>query len=140
MRTILARVLTHIPQPNQHSILYYGLYARRTRKPTGNKRQHTTDDEDNELDKAQRKTLRRRWANLIRRVFKTDPLICQNCGGKMRIISFITEPSVIGEDPGPSRKTQQPGPSSTILRDRPNVAPRLIHGATRGCPCAKASC
>ena len=38
---------------------------------------------------------RRRWANLIRRVFKTDPLICKNCGGKMRVVSFITEPSVI---------------------------------------------
>jgi hypothetical protein len=27
---------------------------------------------------------------LLRRVFKTDPLICKNCGGKMRIVSFIT--------------------------------------------------
>ena len=32
---------------------------------------------------------------MIRRVFKTDPLICKNCGGKMRVVSFITEPSVI---------------------------------------------
>jgi hypothetical protein len=32
---------------------------------------------------------------LIRRVFKTDPLICKKCGGKMRVVSFITEPSVI---------------------------------------------
>ena len=30
----LARVLIHIPQPNQHSILYYGHYARRRRKHT----------------------------------------------------------------------------------------------------------
>ena len=33
----LARVLIHIPQPNQHSILYYGHYARRTRKHTRKK-------------------------------------------------------------------------------------------------------
>ena len=89
----LARVLIHIPQPSQHSILYYGHYARRARKHTRKKR--PTADDDNELNATQRKTLRRRWANLIRRVFKTDPLICKNCGGKMRIVSFITEPSVI---------------------------------------------
>ena len=28
--------------------------------------------------------------NLIRHVFKTDPLICKKCGGKMRVVSFIT--------------------------------------------------
>ncbi len=32
---------------------------------------------------------------LDRRVFKTDPLICKNCGGKMRIVSFITDPGVV---------------------------------------------
>ena len=51
--------------------------------------------DDDELNATQRRTLRRRRANLIRRVFKTDPLICKNCGGKMRVVSFITEHSVI---------------------------------------------
>ena len=88
----LARVLIHIPQPNQHSILYYGHYARRSRQHTPKKRHAAHDDE---LNASQRKTLRRRSANLIRRVFKTDPLICKKCGGKMRVVSFITEPSVI---------------------------------------------
>ena len=86
-----ARMRT-IPQPNQHSILYYGRYARRRRKHTRKKRPPV---DDNELNASQRKTLRQRWANLIRRVFKTDPLICKNCGGQMRIVSFITEPGVI---------------------------------------------
>jgi hypothetical protein len=40
-------------------------------------------------------TLRRRWANLIRRVYETDPLVCPRCGAEMRVIGFITEPSVI---------------------------------------------
>ena len=60
---------------------------------TPEKKRPTEDDD--ELNATQRKTLRRRWANLIRRVFKTDPLICKNCGGRMRVVSFITEPSVI---------------------------------------------
>ena len=70
----LARVLIHIPQPNQHSISYYGHYARRRRKHARKKR----PADDDELNVTQRKTLRRRWANLIRRVFKTDPLIYKN--------------------------------------------------------------
>ena len=86
-----ARMRT-IPQPNQHSILYYGHYARRRRKHARKNRPAAVDDE---LNATRRKTLRRRWANLICRVFKTDPLICKKCGGKMRVVSFITEPGVI---------------------------------------------
>jgi len=32
---------------------------------------------------------RRRWAALIQRVFEVDPLECPECGGMMRVISFI---------------------------------------------------
>ena len=40
-------------------------------------------------------SLRRRWAELLRRVYEIDPLVCPRCGGEMRVISFITEPQVI---------------------------------------------
>jgi len=43
----------------------------------------------------ERAALRRRWANLIRRVYEVDPLVCPRCGAEMRVIGFITEPSVI---------------------------------------------
>ena len=33
---------------------------------------------------------------MIKRVFKTDPLLC-DCGGTFRILSFITEPTVIAK-------------------------------------------
>ena len=89
----LARVLIHVPEPNQHAILYYGVYARRGTRNSRNQQSPGPPHPD----ATDRKTLRKRWANLIRRVFKTDPLICKNCGGKMRIVSFITEPRVIGQ-------------------------------------------
>jgi len=44
---------------------------------------------------ADARALRRRWAQLIRRIFEVDPLICPRCGATMRIIAFITEPRVI---------------------------------------------
>ena len=42
-----------------------------------------------------RATLRRRWAELIRRVYEVDPLVCPRCGSEMRVIGFITQPALI---------------------------------------------
>jgi len=36
-----------------------------------------------------------RWAQLIRKVWAQDPLLCPDCGAQMRILSFITEPPVV---------------------------------------------
>ncbi len=36
-----------------------------------------------------------RWAELIKKVYAADPLLCQRCGGAMRIIAFIEQPEVI---------------------------------------------
>lgn len=47
------------------------------------------------LSPARRAALRRRWADLIRRVFEVDPLVCDRCGGQLRVIAFITQPRVI---------------------------------------------
>jgi hypothetical protein len=35
---------------------------------------------------------RRRWAELIRLVYRVDPLNCPRCGGEMRVIALIQEP------------------------------------------------
>ena len=35
------------------------------------------------------------WADMIRKVYEVDPLICPSCGGKMSIISFIEDHKVI---------------------------------------------
>jgi hypothetical protein len=38
---------------------------------------------------------RTQWAQLIRKVWQEDPLLCPRCAGSMRIISFITDQGVI---------------------------------------------
>jgi hypothetical protein len=38
---------------------------------------------------------RRTWARLLARVYGVDALACGRCGGRIRIISFITDPEVI---------------------------------------------
>ena len=35
------------------------------------------------------------WADMIRKVYEVDPLLCPSCGGRMRILSFIEEPKTI---------------------------------------------
>ncbi len=99
----IARVLTQIPEPREHNIHYFGIYASRSRalrkkcglelEPSpGNHGDARTDEP--EVTSQHRATLRKRWANLIRRVHKSDPLLC-SCGGNFRVISFIIEPRVI---------------------------------------------
>ena len=39
----------------------------------------------------ERAALRRRCANLIRRVYEVDPLVCPRCGSEMQVIGFITK-------------------------------------------------
>lgn len=98
----LARVITQIPEPKRHLLFYYGHYsnvARGQRKISPPSEQ--TDSSHNErqedeptLSPARKQALRRRWADLIRRVFELDPLLCP-CGGQLRVIAFITQPRVI---------------------------------------------
>ena len=41
------------------------------------------------------RTRRRRWAELLRRVFQVDVEGCPRCCGQARILAFVTEPAVI---------------------------------------------
>ena len=36
------------------------------------------------------------WAEMIRKVYEVDPLLCPACGGQMSIIAFIEDHKVIG--------------------------------------------
>jgi hypothetical protein len=39
--------------------------------------------------------VRKRWADLLRRVYEVDPLVCPRCASTMRVVGFITEPAQI---------------------------------------------
>ncbi|MGQ9671880.1 MAG: hypothetical protein ACUVV5_01965 [Candidatus Aminicenantales bacterium] len=34
------------------------------------------------------------WAEIIRKVYEVDPMVCPTCGGKMRVIAFLTDYAV----------------------------------------------
>ena len=35
------------------------------------------------------------WAEMIRKVYEVDPIICPRCGGRMKVVAFLTEPAVV---------------------------------------------
>ena len=99
----IARVLTQIPEPRKHGVHYFGAYASRSRvfRKKRGLTLHSLGDNDNSKSKAEpelspkkRAALRKSWAQLIKRVYQIDPLKC-DCGGTLRVISFITEHKVI---------------------------------------------
>ena len=40
------------------------------------------------------RALRRSWAQLIKRIYEVDPLVCPSCGGEMKVIAFIIDHDV----------------------------------------------
>jgi len=41
------------------------------------------------------RALRRSWAQLIKRIYEVDPLVCPSCGSEMKVIAFIVEHAVV---------------------------------------------
>ena len=90
----IARVLIHIPEPKKHLVHFYGTYANRVRSSTPSvcdSAQKQAEDEPS----PPRRALRKRWSELIYKIYEVDPLTCRQCGNQMKIVAFITEPAVI---------------------------------------------
>jgi hypothetical protein len=129
----LARLLMHIPHPRLHTVRYYGEYssvlrARRRAASEGfeaGRPQDAAADESDRLSSAERRRLRRGWAELIRRIYEVDPLTCR-CGARMRIVAFILDPQDITRilrhiDTEGTTHQRAPPPSSP-LASRPSLS------------------
>jgi hypothetical protein len=93
----VARVLMHVPELNKPYIHYYGIYSNRSQHKLRKDSTSAELTQNEDPPCVSNSKLRRRWANLIRRVYQSDPLLCPKCGSKMRILSFITQPRVISK-------------------------------------------
>jgi hypothetical protein len=89
----IARVTSHIPDKGQVMVRYYGLYGNAHR---GKIRKSVGDGKKiQEVEEETRKPPGKGWAQMIKKVYEVDPLICRECGADMRVISFITQYSVV---------------------------------------------
>ena len=89
----IARVTSHIPDKGQVTVRYYGLYANAHRGKV-REREHGLP-ELLIIEEENRKIPRRGWAEMIRKVYEVDPMLCPQCGGMMKVIAFLTDYSVV---------------------------------------------
>jgi hypothetical protein len=85
-------VTSHIPDKGQVMVRYYGLYANAHR---GNVRK--SEEAEHKLltiEEEGARIPRRGWAEMIRKVYEVDPLLCPQCGGTMKVIAFLTDSAV----------------------------------------------
>ena len=104
--------MMHVPDPRRHTIRYYGAYSslvraqRRREAPARTGTQQPDTPPPSAITapiNPDMRALRRRWAELLRRIYEVDPLVCPRGGARMRItgppvvlgVAFITEPRVI---------------------------------------------
>jgi hypothetical protein len=62
----------------------------------------------------------RGWAEMIKKVFEVDPLLCPACGGKMSIIAFIEDHKVIDKIIGHLKLTfmaERPPPPHVLQQE-----------------------
>jgi ribosomal protein S27E len=89
----IARVTSHIPEKGQVMVRYYGLYANahrgKVRKASG------IPAVLGMIEEELRPVASKGWAEMIRKVYEVDPLICPRCGGRMKIVAFLTEHAVV---------------------------------------------
>jgi len=97
----LARVIMHIPEPRRHLVRYYGWYSnaargRRRREEEsgcGGGSGHSSDQKRDDGPDA--RAMRRSWAQLIKRIYEVDPLVCPKCGSEMKVVAFIIDHAVV---------------------------------------------
>jgi hypothetical protein len=98
----VARWVDHVPERYETRVRYYGAYATRRRvwwrrrgvELVAAPRAEPTPPAP-AGDWAALRARRRRWAELLRRVFQVEVEVCPRCGGAMRIVAFVTEPAVV---------------------------------------------
>lgn len=92
------RIKPHIPDPGRHCQKFYAAYSDCTRISVASEERKGTvkpaaglpDRDDSDCSMQARTT----WARLIKKSFEADLLLCP-CGGRMRIVSFNTDPRVV---------------------------------------------
>lgn len=102
----IAAITQHIPEKSFQMVRYYGWYSNKSRGLRKKQGNLTPDDQSfaetaeaiKIIDVSEYKPRRipsKQWRDCIKKIYEADPLCCPNCGGEMKIISFITGQQVI---------------------------------------------
>jgi len=89
----IARTTSHIPDKGQVTVRYYGLYANAHRGKIREAGQAAAPLLI--MEEEFRPVPSKGWAEMIRKVYEVDPMVCPRCGGRMKVISFLTDYAVV---------------------------------------------
>jgi hypothetical protein len=89
----IARTTSHIPDKGQVTVRYYGLYANAHRGKV--KKASLAAAPLLIMEEELRPIPSKGWAEMIRKVYEVDPLVCINCGRTMKIVAFLTDHKVV---------------------------------------------
>ena len=89
----IARVTSHIPDKGQVTVRYYGLYANAHRGKI--RKAGLAAAPLLIMEEELRPIPSKGWAEMIRKVYEVDPLLCPQCGGQMKVIAFLTDYAVV---------------------------------------------
>ena len=91
----VAKLAALVPRPHKNLVLYHGVLAARSKlrsRVVAYRREAVVGCGESAL---QPRHQRRAWAELMRRAFGYDLLVCPNCGGKMVFLACILRRDVI---------------------------------------------
>ena len=99
------RLAAAMPKPRQHMIRFHGIFAPNAKHRADLKSLVPPPEQklalplQNEAPDPPQDTTappyRRRWAELLQRIFDHDVLKCPRCKGRMKIVQFVDDPLVI---------------------------------------------
>lgn len=102
----IARLAALVPPPRAHLTRFHGVFApnaalRAQLTPSGRGKRHATDaasvdvSANDEPRGPEEKRRSMTWAQRLKRVFTIDVTTCVHCGGAVRIVASIEEPTAI---------------------------------------------
>ena len=88
----LADFTQHIPPKGSHTIRYFGHYSNKSRGIRRKAKEAAKPPSQGDACVLPPARCSQTWAMLIKRVYEIDPMVCSQCGGEMKIVSFIDPP------------------------------------------------
>ncbi|MBF0316493.1 MAG: transposase [Oligoflexia bacterium] len=86
----IEKLVALIPPSRAHLVRCHGLLA-----PNSKKRSEVVPKKKEKAERKKKKVYWIQWSELLKRVFKKDALICNQCGHSMKILASVTDPDVI---------------------------------------------
>lgn len=93
--SLLCRLATSVPPPRFHTIHYAGVLAAASPWRSRIKPLSPPDAASEEPEKRVRKSGYRPWAELLKRTFGLDVLVCRSCQGRMKLLAVVKNPASI---------------------------------------------